>query len=208
MSTADLAGCILAGGLARRMGGGDKPLLSLGGETMLTRVIARLRPQVGPLVLNANGEADRFAEFGLPVAPDPVEGFAGPLAGVLAGLRWTQVHVPRAEGIVSVAGDTPFYPVDLAARLVAARGEDPHRIVLARTDGHMHPVFGYWPVAIADSLETFLREGTTRKVLAFVDMHSNTSADFIPPLGAPDPFFNVNTPEDLAAAEDLLKAGA
>ncbi|MBC2859259.1 molybdenum cofactor guanylyltransferase MobA [Stappia sp. 28M-7] len=208
MTTPALAGCILAGGLARRMGGGDKPLLSLGGETMLARVIARLRPQVGPLVLNANGEAGRFAGFGLPVAPDPVDGFAGPLAGVLAGLRWAQVHAPQAEGIVSVAGDTPFYPADLAVRLMAARGEDPHRIVLARADGHMHPVFGYWPVSAADSLETFLREGTTRKVLAFVDMHPNASADFTPPPGAPDPFFNVNTPEDLAAAEELLKAEA
>ncbi|WP_186395821.1 molybdenum cofactor guanylyltransferase MobA [Stappia sp. TSB10GB4] len=208
MSTAGLAGCVLAGGLARRMGGGDKPLLPLAGETMLARVIARLRPQVGPLVLNANGEAGRFAGFGLPVVPDPVEGFAGPLAGVLAGLRWAQAHAPEAEGIVSVAGDTPFFPEDLAARLLAARGVEPGRIVLARSDGHMHPVFGYWPVCVADSLETFLREGTTRKVLAFVDIHPNASADFTPPPGAPDPFFNVNTPEDLKAAEDLVKAGA
>ncbi|WP_186389623.1 molybdenum cofactor guanylyltransferase MobA [Stappia sp. TSB10P1A] len=208
MSTAGLAGCVLAGGLARRMGGGDKPLLPLAGETMLARVIARLRPQVGPLVLNANGEAGRFAGFGLPVVPDPVEGFAGPLAGVLAGLRWAQAHAPEAEGIVSVAGDTPFFPEDLAARLLAARGVEPGRIVLARSDGHTHPVFGYWPICAADSLETFLREGTTRKVLAFVDMHPNASADFTPPPGAPDPFFNVNTPEDLKAAEDLVKAGA
>lgn len=208
MSTAGLAGCVLAGGLARRMGGGDKPLLPLAGETMLARVIARLRPQVGPLVLSANGEAGRFAGFGLPVVPDPVEGFAGPLAGVLAGLRWAQAHAPEAEGIVSVAGDTPFFPEDLAARLLAARGVEPGRIVLARSDGHTHPVFGYWPICAADSLETFLREGTTRKVLAFVDMHPNASADFTPPPGAPDPFFNVNTPEDLKAAEDLVKAGA
>lgn len=208
MSTTGLAGCVLAGGLARRMGGGDKPLLPLAGETMLARVIARLRPQVGPMVLNANGDAGRFAGFGLPVVPDPIEGFAGPLAGVLAGLRWVQIHAPGADGMVSVAGDTPFFPEDLAARLLTARGAEPDRIVLARAGGHMHPVFGYWPVSAADSLETFLREGTTRKVLAFVDRHPNAAADFTPPQGAPDPFFNVNTPEDLQAAEDLVKAGA
>lgn len=208
MSATGLAGCVLAGGLARRMGGGDKPLLPLAGETMLARVIARLRPQVGPMVLNANGDVGRFAGFGLPVVPDPIEGFAGPLAGVLAGLRWAQIHAPGADGIVSVAGDTPFFPKDLAARLLAARGAEPDRIVLAQAGGHMHPVFGYWPVSAADSLETFLREGTTRKVLAFVDRHPNAAADFTPPPGAPDPFFNVNTPEDLQAAEDLLKAGA
>lgn len=201
MTSAPLAGCILAGGLARRMGGGDKTLLPLSGAPMLARVISRLEPQVGPVVLNANGDAGRFSRFGLPVVADPVEGFAGPLAGVLAGLQWARARHAGVEGVISVAGDTPFYPADLAARLMEARGPDADRIVLARSDGHMHPVFGYWPVSVADSLERFLREGTTRKVLAFVDLHPNTAADFTPEAGAPDPFFNINTPEDLEAAE-------
>lgn len=201
MTSAPLAGCILAGGLARRMGGGDKTLLPLAGAPMLARVISRLERQVGAVVLNANGDPARFAEFGLPVVADLIEGFAGPLAGILAGLRWARAHHGEAQGVISVAGDTPFYPADLAPRLLEARGPDPERIVLARSDGHMHPVFGYWPVSVADSLERFLREGTTRKVLAFVDLHPNTAADFTPEPGAADPFFNINTPEDLDAAE-------
>ncbi len=208
MTTPRPVGCILAGGLARRMGGGDKPLLTLGGEAMLARVVARLRPQVDGIVLNANGDPARFAGFGLPVAADPVDGFAGPLAGVLAGLDWARRHAPGAGGVVSVAGDTPFFPVDLVARLLGAGDGDADRIVLARSDGHMHPVFGYWPLSVADALAAFLREGTTRKVLAFVDRHPNAVADFTPPAGAPDPFFNINTPEDLEAAETRARAGA
>ena len=142
MTSAPLAGCILAGGLARRMGGGDKTLLPLSGAPMLARVISRLQPQVGAVVLNANGDAGRFSRFGLPVVADPIEGFAGPLAGVLAGLRWARAPRGAAEGVTSVAGDTPSYPAALATRLMEARGPDAGRIVLAKSDGHMHPVFG------------------------------------------------------------------
>lgn len=198
-----VAGVVLAGGLSRRMGGGDKPLLEVGGVAMLSRVIERLRPQVGALALNANGDPARFAHYALPVLADPVEGFAGPLAGVLAGLRWAasegsgkdpeQGAAPRY--IVSVAADTPFFPRDLVARLLrAAEGAD--RIVLAQSHGRVHPVFGLWPLALADDLDAFLRRGHTRKVLAFVDMHENARCDF-PVAGTQadaDPFFNVNTP--------------
>lgn len=202
-----LAGCILAGGLARRMGGGDKPLLALDGRPLLAHVIDRLAPQVGPMVLNANGDAARFSSFALPVAADPVEGFAGPLAGVLAGLRWAQTNRPEVPGVVSVAGDTPFFPTDLVTRLISARGAQVDRIVLAKADGHLHPVFGYWPVALADALERFLREATTRKVLAFVDAHDNAIADFGASTGGGDPFFNINTPEELAEASARARSG-
>ena len=193
-------GCILAGGLARRMGGGDKPLLDLNGRSMLAHVIARLRPQVGAMLLNANGDPDRFASYGLPVAPDPIDGFAGPLAGVLAGLTWARAHAPDATGIVSVAGDTPFFPDDLVETLLAARGDHADRIVLARSGGKLHPVFGYWPSTMTDPLRAFLEAGETRKVLAFVDKMPNTSAEFAPTADGRDPFFNVNTPDDLTVA--------
>lgn len=206
LTLADVTGCILAGGLARRMGGGDKPMLALGGRPLLARVVDRIAPQVAAVVLNANGDPDRFAEVGLPVAPDPVEGFAGPLAGVLAGLRWTAQNRPQSQGIISVAGDTPFFPKDLVRILLQTRGPDPDRIVLARCNGDLHPVFGYWPVSLADALESFLRDGTTRKVLAFVDAHPNAAAEF--ETGAIDPFFNINTPQDLADAEALLQEQA
>jgi molybdopterin-guanine dinucleotide biosynthesis protein A len=151
-----IAGVILAGGLARRMGGGDKALLELAGQTLLARVIARLKPQVGEMVLNANGDPARFAEFGLPVVPDTVEGFAGPLAGILAGMRWA-----AAKGythVASAAGDTPFFPADLVARLAGAVHSSGHPIALAATNDPQrglseHPTFGLWPVDLADNLE-------------------------------------------------------
>ena len=201
MTAPALVGCILAGGLARRMGGGDKPLLTLDGLPMLSHVVARLAPQVDAMVLNANGDPARFQAFDLPVAADPIEGFAGPLAGVLAGLTWARSHAPQAEGIVTVAGDTPFFPRDLVATLLGARGSDPDRIVLARSGGHMHPVFGYWPLSCANDLDAFLTDGATRKVLAFVDRHPNATAEFDAGPDGGDPFFNINTPEDLRAAE-------
>jgi molybdopterin-guanine dinucleotide biosynthesis protein A len=201
MTAPALVGCILAGGLARRMGGGDKPLLTLDGLPMLSHVIARLAPQVTAMVLNANGDPARFQAFGLPVAADPIEGFAGPLAGVLAGLNWARSHVPQDEGIVTVAGDTPFFPRDLVATLLKARGANPDTIVLARSGGHMHPVFGYWPLSCADDLDAFLTDGATRKVLAFVDRHPKCDRRVRRRPDGGDPFFNINTPEDLRAAE-------
>ncbi|MBT8415151.1 MAG: molybdenum cofactor guanylyltransferase MobA [Boseongicola sp.] len=189
-------GVILAGGQATRMGGGDKGLLRLGGVTLLGRVIERLEPQVAGLCLNANGDAARFAAYGLPVVADEVEGFAGPLAGVLAGLDWAATK--GAEHIVTAAADTPFFPGDLVPRLQMAAEDQGKPIALARTDNGRHPTFGLWPVALRDDLRVALGDGV-RKVVQWTDSHDTAMADF--PTGRFDPFFNVNTPEDLSLAE-------
>lgn len=205
-------GVILAGGLATRMGGGDKALLPLGGQTLLDRVIARLAPQVTGLALNANGDPRRFAGWGLPVLPDPLPGHPGPLAGVLAGLDWAAGQ--GAEAIVTVAADTPFFPPDLVARFCAASAGQAHPLVLAATPREggaetrsmtagliRHPTFGLWPVALRDDLRAALAAGL-KKVVLWTDPHGGRTAVFA---AAPfDPFFNVNTPEDLARAEALL----
>ncbi|MEM8869706.1 MAG: molybdenum cofactor guanylyltransferase MobA [Pseudomonadota bacterium] len=188
-------GVVLAGGLARRMGGGDKCLLPMGDGVLLDQVLLRLAPQVAGIALNANGDPDRFGRFGLPVIPDTVAGFAGPLAGVLAGLDWAAKE--GTTQIVTVAGDTPFFPTDLAAQLTAAAS--PVGLALAGTpDGQRHPTFGLWPVALRDALREALAGGT-RKVVAWTDPLGCGTALF----EGPDPFFNVNTPEDLAAAQAI-----
>ena len=200
-------GLILAGGLARRMGGGDKPLAPLAGRTLLDHVVERLAPQVGTLVVNANDDPARFAGFGLPVVADTVEGRPGPLAGVLAGLRWLETHRPDARVLVTVAGDTPFLPRDLVARFAAAlAGRDPGTIALAGHAGSTHQVVAAYPPALADALEDDLRSGAARKVMAWIERHPYVVVDF-PDEGGIDPFFNINTPEDLAEAERAL-AGA
>ncbi len=198
-------GVILAGGLARRMGGGDKALLPLGGGTLLGHVIARLSPQVADLALNANGDAARFSTFGLPVLADSIEGFAGPLAGVLAGLDWAARQ--GASSIVTAATDTPFLPQDLVPRLLLAAEEAGTQVALAATDdpirGALHqPTFGLWPVALREDLRAALLDGT-RKILDWTSRHNAATAAFSP--AAFDPFFNVNRPEDLSRAETLLK---
>lgn len=207
-------GVILAGGLATRMGGGDKGLLSLGGQSLMARVIDRLSPQVRQIALNANGDGARFDDFGLPVLPDSIEGFAGPLAGVLAGLDWAAEQ--EATAIVTVAADTPFFPHDLVARLVAASDGQSHPLVLATTPKsgdevlksggkgcvNRHPTFGLWPVALRDDLRAALTGGL-RKVVLWTDQHGGREALFeAEPF---DPFFNVNTHDDLARAEGLLR---
>jgi molybdopterin-guanine dinucleotide biosynthesis protein A len=193
-------GVILAGGQARRMGGGDKGLLPLGSSTILGHVIDRLAPQVAGLALNANGEQDRFASFGLPVVSDSIDGFAGPLAGVLAGLDWAAAR--GADHIVTAAADTPFFPADLVPRLLMAAEDQGHPIALGRTDNGRHPTFGLWPVALREDLRIALTEGV-RKVVQWTDKHGTAMADF--PTGRFDPFFNVNTPEDLALAQSYLE---
>ena len=206
---------ILAGGLSRRMfdsASGDKPtrgdkgLLDLGGASMIARVIDRVRAQTNGIVLNANGNADRFASLGLPVVADPVEGFVGPLAGVLAGMRWTTLNHPGATHTLTVSSDAPFLPIDLVARLAAGLVEQPHAIAIARSGGEVHPVIGLWAVAYADDLEAALKSGV-RKVLAWTDRHGTVPVDF-PFIGATghriDPFFNANTPAELDEARRLL----
>ncbi|WP_281968441.1 molybdenum cofactor guanylyltransferase MobA [Roseovarius nanhaiticus] len=186
---------ILAGGRATRMGGGDKGLLPLGDTTLLDHVIDRIAPQVAGAALNANGDPARLARFGLPVLADPVEGFVGPLAGVLAGMDWAAQQ--GADTVVSVAADTPFFPCDLVPQLVlAAEGMDTPLALAATPDGR-HPTFGLWPVALRDDLRAALTGGL-RKVVQWTDAHGARTAMF-PAEG--DPFFNVNTPEDLAQAQ-------
>ena len=206
-------GVILAGGLATRMGGGDKGLLQIGGQSLLARVRDRLEPQVSGLALNANGDTVRFADLGLPVVADSIDGFAGPLAGVLAGLDWAAGQ--GADAIVTAAADTPFFPTDLVARLVEASEGQTHPLVLAttprtgeelksggRSKVNRHPTFGLWPVALRDDLRAALKDGL-RKVVLWTDQHGGREALFdATPF---DPFFNVNTPADLTRAEELMR---
>jgi len=199
--TPRVVGVLLAGGQSRRMGGGDKNLRLLGGRPILDRVIERLQPQVGRLILNANGDPGRFARTGLPVVPDSVEGFVGPLAGVLAGLDWAAASVPSAMWIVTAATDAPFLPADLVARLVVAT-EEGAELVCAASHGQPHPVIGLWAVRLREDLRRAVVEEGLRKVDAWTARHRLAVVDF--PAFPVDPFFNINSPEDLAAAERLI----
>jgi len=197
-------GVILAGGLATRMGGGDKGVLQLGTSTLLSHVIDRLTPQVNSIALNVNGDGSRFAHLGFPVIADSIDGFAGPLAGVLAGLDWAAEQ--GVNSIVTAAADTPFFPSDLAARLHREAGGMAHPLVIAATPDpkrgtSRHPTFGLWPVALREDLRTALLGGV-RKVVQWTDSHDGRLAMF--PVDQLDPFFNINTPEDLAQAEAML----
>jgi molybdopterin-guanine dinucleotide biosynthesis protein A len=199
-------GVILAGGLARRMGGGDKSLLSLGASSrVLDQVIARLGEQVDQMVLNANGDPARFDEFGLPVVADSLDGFLGPLAGVLAGLDYAAEH--GFDHIVSVAADTPFFPADLVSALGSASSHMDVPIALAATkiEGGKtvrHPTFGLWPVALREDLRSALQDGL-RKVVLWTDQHGAETHVF--DSGEIDPFFNINTPEDLELANKMME---
>jgi molybdopterin-guanine dinucleotide biosynthesis protein A len=197
-----VAGVILAGGRARRMGGGDKCLHRLGGKTILEHVIDRARPQVSRLVLNANGDPGRFAQFGLPVAADAIGGFAGPLAGVFTGLEWAREHAPDCPWVASFATDTPFFPEDLVARMLAAVDEEGADIACAASGGRSHPVFGLWPVRLAGDLRHALADEDVRKIDLWTARHRLVTVEF--PTEPRDPFFNVNRPDDLTHAERLL----
>lgn len=193
-------GVILAGGQATRMGGGDKGLIELGGRTLLDRVIERIEGQVAGLAINANGDPRRFDEFGLPVISDTIEGHPGPLAGVLAGMEWA--HKVGARHIVTVAADTPFFPTDMVARLERAshRAKTPIALAATQEGGRTtrHPTFGLWPVSLRGDLRSALKGGL-RKVVLWTDTHGAATAAF-----DDHAFFNINTPEDLAAAEAML----
>jgi molybdenum cofactor guanylyltransferase len=197
-----VAGVILAGGLSRRMGGGDKCLRPIGGRPILARIVERARPQVTALVLNANGDPARFAAFDLPVAADVVEGFAGPLAGVLTGLEWAARHAPQCRWVASFAGDAPFLPRDLVARLYAAVEKDGADLACAASLGQAHPVFGLWRVELAAALRAALVEEGIHKVDRWTARYKLVQVDFA--ADPVDPFFNTNSPEDLAEAERLL----
>lgn len=209
VSTKRVVGVILAGGRSSRMGGGDKCLLPLAGRPVLASVLARLKPQVSGLIINANGDASRFADFGLPVIADTVAGLAGPLAGVHAGLEWVKANVPDVGYIVTVASDTPFFPSDLVHRFLAELKDHP-ALLVARSEEGVHPVVGLWPVAMAPQLEDSLAQGM-RKVGAWTKQHGAIEVFFAPvKIGGRyvDPFFNINRPEELAEADALLRADA
>lgn len=202
----NVVGLLLAGGQSRRMGGGDKALRQLGGQTLLERVVERLRPQVAALVLNANGDPERFAGFGLPVVADSVPDFAGPLAGVLAGLDWSAAHQPDCAFVASVATDAPFFPSDLVARLAAELTGSGADLACAASGGRAHPVFGLWPVRLREDLRHALVAEGVRKVDVWTGRYRLATVSF--PTEPFDPFFNANRPEDLAAAAKLLAAAA
>ncbi len=214
----EITGIILAGGLSRRMfasgrsgasadaPAGDKGLLDIAGKPMLGHVIERLAPQVGTIAINANGDPARFAPFGLPVVPDTIDGFVGPLAGVLAGLLWARTNTPDARWIASASADAPFVPPDLVARLRAAVEMRGNAIAIAQSSGGLQPVIGLWPLALAEDLDAALRGGL-RKVLHWTDKHGTVPVafDHFDVAGTSvDPFFNANTPEELAEARRLM----
>ncbi len=205
IETDTVLGVLLAGGLARRMGGGDKPLKTLAGRTILDHVIERLAPQCAGLVINANGDPDRFARWRLPVAADSVDGFAGPLAGILAGLDWAAHHQPAITHVVSVAADTPFIPRDLVKRFVAEIAASGAELAVAASGGWSHPVIGLWPVTIREVLRHALVVENERKIDRFTARFQLATVTWsVDPI---DPFFNANEPADLAEAEALAARG-
>ena len=194
-------GAILAGGLARRLAGANKAMLDIGGSTVLTRLIARLSPRVGRIVLNTNGDPGLFAGLGLTVIADSLPDHPGPLAGILAALEWAAAEGSGTEWVVTVPCDTPFLPADLAERLHAARSRDNAVLACAASAGRTHPVAALWPVTLAPALRQAIIEQNVRKVSRFTDRYSRAIAEWgTDPV---DPFFNVNTAEDLAEAQRL-----
>lgn len=200
--------CILAGGQSRRMGGGDKALLPLGPQDMLSHILDRLRPQTDSMVLNANGDSDRFQAFGLEVIPDTLDGFLGPLAGVLSCMRHAQSRPSAVSHVLTVSSDSPFLPLNLMTRFCNSTPIHAPVIALATSHDRLHPVFGLWPIALADDLEDWLNSGANGKVLAWAERHDSIEVSFgDDPETGMDPFFNVNTPEDAELASRVFSPG-
>lgn len=202
---------ILAGGQSRRMNNGDldganKALIELDGRPLLDHIIKRVEPQASTILINTNGDPNDYTQFGLPVIADTQKGFLGPLAGVLAGMHYLAKHHPETRHIVTIAADTPFFPTDLAQKLEAAT-KDEAMIAIAASKGRLHPVFGLWPIALANPLAKFLASGENAKVMAFVKKWNWVEVGFEFE-GEFDPFFNINTPDDLLRAEQTFLAGA
>jgi molybdopterin-guanine dinucleotide biosynthesis protein A len=200
-SSTPTLGLVLAGGLARRMGGGDKARIRIGGRTILDRVLERIKPQCRSVILNANGDPARFADTQLPVVADSVPGFAGPLAGILAGLDWVAEHAPDVEYLASVPGDCPFLPRDLVARLHEGREASSMPLACARSGDWRHPVAALWPVDLREDLRKALTDEGLRKIEIWTARYGVAIAEW--PTEPVDPFFNVNTPEDVAEAERI-----
>jgi len=201
-----IPGVLLAGGLARRMGGGDKPMRQIGGRTILDRVIARLTPQCDGLLLNANGDPARFASFGLPVIADTIEDFPGPLAGILAGLDWLADNRPEVPWMLSAAADCPFLPRDLVARLHRARAQQEAQLAVAASGGQSHPVIGLWSVGLRGELRHALVVEGVRKIDRWTARYALATVNW--PAEPLDPFFNANTVDDIAEAERLAALDA
>jgi molybdenum cofactor guanylyltransferase len=197
----EVAAVLLAGGLARRMGGGDKCLRLLAGIPLLGHVLTRIRPQVETVALNANGDAARFAAFDLPVLPDVIADFPGPLAGVLTGLEWVGAYLPNCSWLLSVPTDAPFLPLDLVWRLKAAV-DGGARLACAASAGQRHPVIGLWPLDLADDLRRALVDEGLRKIDTFTARYRLATVGWS--TDPVDPFFNANRPDDLAEAERLV----
>src|SRR6476469_131224 len=202
----EIPGVLLAGGLARRMGGGDKPMRTIAGRTILERVIARLKPQCDGLILNANGDPARFAAFGLPVIADTVADFPGPLAGILAALDWTAANRPEISWVLSAAADCPFLPRDLLARLHQARAADNAQLAVAVSGGQSHPVIGLWSVGLREDLRHALVVEDIRKIDRWTARYKLATVTW--PTTPLDPFFNANTIDDIAEAERLAALDA
>jgi len=196
-------GLVLAGGLARRMGGGDKALIRIGGVAILDRVLERLRGACAAIVLNANGDPARFAHYGLPVVADSIPDYAGPLAGILAGLDWTAANMPGTQWLLSVPGDCPFLPRDLVGRLHAARAAQEKPLACAQSGEWRHPVVGLWRVDLREDLRHALAVEGSRKIEIWTASHGVAIASW--PDRPFDPFLNVNTPEDAATADRVAK---
>jgi molybdenum cofactor guanylyltransferase len=201
-----IPGVLLAGGLARRMGGGDKPMRQIGGRTILDRVIARLTPQCDGLLLNANGDPARFASFGLPVIADTIENFPGPLAGILAGLDWVAANRPEVPWMLSAAADCPFLPRDLVARLHRTRAQQGAQLAVAASGGQSHPVIGLWSVGLRGELRHALVVEDVRKIDRWTARYALATVNW--PAEPLDPFFNANTVDDIAEAERLAALDA
>lgn len=205
-----VVGVVLAGGRATRMGGGDKGVLELRpGWRLLDEVLDRLRPQVDQVVLNVNGDPARFAGFGLPTVADDLSGHAGPLAGILAGMNWAAAQ--GGKYLLSVAADTPFFPRSLCADLFRARGPKGLALAATREPGGKvwaQPTFGLWPVALRHDLRQALTEDQLRKIVLWTGRHESGQAVYDLPASGEDPFFNVNTPEDLTLAQSRADLGA
>lgn len=196
-----VVGVVMAGGLSRRMGGGDKFDLKLNGKTLLQIAIERARPQVEQLIINANVDADHFSQYNLPVVADCVAGFAGPLAGILTGMRWAREHLPNCEWIATFACDSPFFPLDLIVRFKSALANQEGDMVCAKSGSQLHPVFGLWPVALYDDLWDTLVNKDIRRMGAWLKTHHYLEVCYDnQPV---DPFFNLNTPEDFSRAKEL-----
>lgn len=189
-----MLGVLLSGGLSRRMGGEDKALVSIAGQTLVQTTLSRLNPQVSDVLLNTNRDCDFFADLGVEIRADSLDGFLGPLAGVLTGMEWARSKAGEDALILTAAVDCPLFPLDLGQRLLSILSGE-RDIAVARSGGRIHPVFGLWRVRLAYDLRRHLSDGGNRKMMDWIMARNPAFADW--PAAPADPFMNINTPQDL-----------